>query len=1835
MRSHASTTRKETSSRRLLQRKPTLRIAEKNDAYEQEAERTADAVIYGTPRINRSLSKIKIASSLQREQGAKPKSEEEKYKEAAVKLGEAFLQTELGKEIKEKAEQLGEAFLATLPGKVITGTAITGALTALAATHKELPIGVPEIPLNAIKPGLKLKITYEGPVDKPTKVMASFSIPLGPPTRTKKPAMSKSERFRADTARMAMEQHQFRESMKTPEQRAEDQRLLDAWILSRMPVPGQPQSFGVAGFNLGKASGLRPAPLAPYGPEFKLTGEQPKTEEPKKKKEEKTIQRKSNGVTHDGSTPAIVNEVLQSPGQPLERITRSFMESRFGYDLSHVRIHTDNMAGQSAKAIHASAYTAGNNIVFANGHYSPETQRGRHLLAHELTHVMQQEGRSSTQLDTPTVQRKEKIAEQVLSPADALKETLKGDDDSVRSLTKAPQWKKVQLTPEDVAILLCNLLEGVVLDDDEIAGLAVLNKSLTLGIFDNSLVKLGQKGRFKELLDDYHGSEYQDLLDLLSKNISQLTVKALYLDAFIAMFWVQEHEERAIVILLERTNVNDQFNLLTVRDRQNKLRDAIDTDPLSIRYEKIAGKTNELQQVDLSAQLQKLFTVQSKSKESAKKRTPDEIKRLLIATATDLAAELNDYRNELTKALTAPKPDADAIAKINKEFEQRLQFLVKRKQREFHFELKYGVELNRFLTDARARSWTLTDLEDINKILAQIPPEILQANPAFRSILLASRGPKDPLGQAPWSGKSIILFGSFSLRTTVHELGHVISFDDGKRLQHAFNEAFKWQELTPAILIGLIPNKKDREELIKKMDEDRKEEREAKSNRHAYGNHFYRYNRYGGKDSYLRHPKNACFVSDYAATDPYDDFAEAFEEYLINPLSLHTACPKKYEFMRQKVFVGYFFGKQIPRTLSDFDKDMAAKLKGVALPGNLKLQFQNLYLSKLRAALKKQLTTTGKDLENKSLTDKPSKGMKRIPLTGKEAQQAAKPYYQNMTDLFGLLMPAVKPWQTFSNKVSQFKASAPKKYESSASIIGFRLSKEFQEDLLVLMQPHATRFIAGKSGGLEKWPQQLEGLVNTYQQAIKVAPSYLPVYDTFMDLELKIEASQIFGTTEKEEIGPTAWYILRQVPRKHPSRQEIKKYIIKRREELVSRIILMQKDIIREIRAGIPYKKSKLPTLRSLLKTYKRDIRYFIKQKSLRLKRKATRTAWNKTDGLPLTAQVLDSPGLPLPLDVRADMEMRFGHDFSRVRIHTDSRAAQSAQMISALAFTSGKHIVFAQGQYSPLESIGQRLLAHELTHVIQQGGATPSGPDNSNGDSQQLAFQRDTETEPPADGPAITQELMKLPVLNEAGQRTNDAPPFTEKNNTELDTPLLNALRTQANTKESTRGLVPANHPTEREAERIAARIIIDTKPLQTRSIAERIISHNSLSLNDKPRAQVARRTDIAFIMGSDKPKKRNKFYREASQYFKTNLAGVKLVNSPDVRNLSAVFTYLEKQKQPIGILYLISHAADDGTLSFPLQTGDKDKKVDYLELRSALKTSPELFNLPKNIIDQNTIIRIKGCRLGQSERMLATIGKAFGAGKVVAPTHRQYYGTTSTTTGKRGSRKTEKQSFEGFKTYFVEQPGSVTLDRNDQIKTFTSKYSHLTRSDWEKLIPKRGSRIKKKVEKRIPFSFSTPSPLTNTQALKFARKTLVKEGFNPTKVVNRSETSKPIKLPFREGTNIVVKGKFIQYTFENKKGNTAWQTYHVPTDDKAIIEAIKADESVPDAYEWNMLKTRRGNRITYKVEGVRTVYSLDRYIVSKLGTETVTKRLYIPPDKPGKFFGEYVATSTKAEEH
>jgi hypothetical protein len=110
--------------------------------------------------------------------------------------------------------------------------------------------------------------------------------------------------------------------------------------------------------------------------------------------EEELLQKEERPDRVTETTHAIEANIdsLRGGGQPLADSTRAFMEPRFGADLGHVRVHTDTRAAETALNVNALAFTIGRDIVFGAGQYSPETPAGQRLVAHELTHVIQQEG---------------------------------------------------------------------------------------------------------------------------------------------------------------------------------------------------------------------------------------------------------------------------------------------------------------------------------------------------------------------------------------------------------------------------------------------------------------------------------------------------------------------------------------------------------------------------------------------------------------------------------------------------------------------------------------------------------------------------------------------------------------------------------------------------------------------------------------------------------------------------------------------------------------------------------------------------------------------------------------------------------------------------------------------------------------------------------------------------------------------------------------------------------------------------------------------------------------------------------------------------------------------------------------------------------------------------------------------------------------------------------------------------------------------------------------------------------------------------------------------------
>ena len=184
------------------------------------------------------------------------------------------------------------------------------------------------------------------------------------------------------------------------------------------------------------------------------------------------IQRYAGEASGQADTaPASVDRVLASAGRPLEPALRQDMEQRFGHDFSRVRVHSGAASEQSARDVNAHAYTVGHNVVFGTDRFAPNTSEGQRLLAHELTHVVQQSasgfssvvtcnekgGWSSASQPRPTnhancsLQRKTKGSPKPKAPRRV-------------TITIVPQR---QMSGRDLSILVLAQLYGVGLDEAE------------------------------------------------------------------------------------------------------------------------------------------------------------------------------------------------------------------------------------------------------------------------------------------------------------------------------------------------------------------------------------------------------------------------------------------------------------------------------------------------------------------------------------------------------------------------------------------------------------------------------------------------------------------------------------------------------------------------------------------------------------------------------------------------------------------------------------------------------------------------------------------------------------------------------------------------------------------------------------------------------------------------------------------------------------------------------------------------------------------------------------------------------------------------------------------------------------------------------------------------------------------------------------------------------------------------------------------------------------------------------------------------------------------------
>jgi hypothetical protein len=218
--------------------------------------------------------------------------------------------------------------------------------------------------------------------------------------------------------------------------------------------------------------------------------------------EKATVQRKENGAERAGqaTAPAAVHEALRGSGQPLDPDTRAFMEPRFGSSFDQVRIHTGAQPSESARSIGASAYTVGRDIVFAAGQYAPDSAKGRRLLAHELTHVLQQGSESAA----PAAQRKLEIN----TPGDAFEQEADQVADRVMrsaepgAVSSAPTLIQRDEAPVDIGAVTADIEKMVRPGNDEkgaLDKLKAMDMSVLLKVveqlFDDGAGSSGDEGK--------------------------------------------------------------------------------------------------------------------------------------------------------------------------------------------------------------------------------------------------------------------------------------------------------------------------------------------------------------------------------------------------------------------------------------------------------------------------------------------------------------------------------------------------------------------------------------------------------------------------------------------------------------------------------------------------------------------------------------------------------------------------------------------------------------------------------------------------------------------------------------------------------------------------------------------------------------------------------------------------------------------------------------------------------------------------------------------------------------------------------------------------------------------------------------------------------------------------------------------------------------------------------------------------------------------------------------------------------------------------------------------
>jgi hypothetical protein len=488
-----------------------------------------------------------------------------------------------------------------------------------------------------------------------------------------------------------------------------------------------------------------------------------------------------------------------------------------------------------------------------------------------------------------------------------------------------------------------------------------------------------------------------------------------------------------------------------------------------------------------------------------------------------------------------------------------------------------------------------------------------------------------------------------------------------------------------------------------------------------------------------------------------------------------------------------------------------------------------------------------------------------------------------------------------------------------------------------------------------------------------------------------------------------------------------------------------------------------------------------------------------------LVTDVLQGSGQPLDGSTQSTMEDRLGFDFSRVRIHTDAQAAESARAVRARAYTVGSDVVFGAGQYAPRSLEGQRLIAHELTHVRQQSMAPPmlrrwnifneiagwfAGDSFDNATLTTYLAERQKARRIEAHSDSDNKARAIVAAWKKDRSSFNLTPAlkvilikemqsgFTGDDDERAILDLLNSATdeelTQFFTAEglSAKSVESDFHGSEDDAllAFFSERFVGGFQALKRGEVKIKTGQEKAASAAQAGKAATeGPRADYVFIMGEDSPKakKENPFYSKAEKYFRIHYPKADIITQE--RTLDGLLSFIDRNiDAPIGNLFIVSHGNEDGTLSFGLDAADLvkdpahpkslhgDSHLSPIELKEALHPSSGKSTLPtvSGKIDANTTIHIRGCDLGQNKEFVNLIDEAFGGkGQVIASTHEQVYGTDDVLAGK--ARAKARKEIEDS------EPMPPPVDRS--IKDKTAKKA--AAAEHAKAVKERQGRIAQKL--------------------------------------------------------------------------------------------------------------------------------------------------------------------------